>query len=262
MPKIVTWNVNGLRSLINDYPKEVAKLLKHNPDIIGMSETKLNVDIPTLSTVEALFVEYPYKYFNNSKTKKGYSGTAVFAKMKPLNVTYGMNKLNDQLNNEGRMITLEYEKYYVLQVYTPNSGQVLERLTFRTTKWDKYFWKFVKKLQANKPVIVMGDLNVARSELDIHDPTGNLKSAGYTIEERTSFEKQINKRKMIDVFRYLHPSKVEYTYFSYFHNARNKNKGWRLDYFMVSQSLIKSVKEYKRLDLFGSDHLPIMIIFQ
>lgn len=259
MVKIITWNVNGLKSLLHDYEDDVKKLLKINADIIGMSETKMSVDIKTLTMVETMFGDYVYKYFNNSKTKKGYSGTAIFTKTKPLDVIYGMNRMNDELNNEGRMITLEYEKYYVIQVYTPNSGEELKRLPFRVSKWDKYFWKFIKKLQVKKPVIIMGDLNVARTELDIHDPKSNIHSAGFTIKERESFEKQIKKRNVVDVFRHLYPTKVQYTYFSYFHNSRNKNKGWRLDYFMVSKTLIDSITTYKRLDLYGSDHLPIMI---
>jgi exodeoxyribonuclease-3 len=164
------------------------------------------------------------------------------------------------MDDEGRVITLEFNKFYLVHVYTPNSGMTLARLNYRVNQWDKMFKKYLNELQDKKPIIVCGDLNVANEDIDIHDPKNNKKSAGFTNEERDSFKKILNDVNLIDTYRYLHPNKVEYSYWSYRMNSRNKNKGWRIDYFLVSHKLIKHIKKSKILtNVMGSDHAPIKL---
>ena len=158
------------------------------------------------------------------------------------------------------MITVKYKNFTLVHVYTPNSGQVLQRLNYRVTKWDKSFFKYIEKLQKDNNVILCGDLNVARYEIDIHSPKTNLKSAGFTKEERDSFNKFIDKLDLIDTYRMLNPSKQEYTYWSYLRQSRDKNKGWRIDYFLVSKKLQKKIKKsYILTEQMGSDHAPIVL---
>ena len=167
---------------------------------------------------------------------------------------------NEEHDKEGRVITLEFKNYYLIHVYTPNSGQVLQRLDYRVKSWDKEFWKYVEKLQKTKSVIVCGDLNVAKEEIDLHSPKTNLKSAGFTKEERDSFSKYLKKLKLIDTFRFLYPEKVEYSYWTYMQKAREKNKGWRIDYFLISEKLKNNLVDSSILtNQMGSDHAPVLL---
>jgi len=245
--KIISWNVNGIRSLIK---KNILNdlLINNNPDIICFTETKLSNDFDS-----DLFNIYKHKYLNLS-IKKGYSGTLIYSKIEPINVTYGLY----DIDNEGRMITLEFNNFYLINVYTPNSGVILGRLDWRINNWDYNFKDYIFKLQEIKPVIICGDLNVAHKEIDLKNPKTNLKSAGFTIEERDSFEKLLNKCLLIDTYRYLNPNKIEYSYWSYLNKSRIKNTGWRIDYFLVSKKLLKKVLKSNILtDCLGSDHAPI-----
>lgn len=260
--KIISWNINGLRSFFKKkYLNEL--LQKYNPDILCLSETKLNKNID-IKIIEANIDNisnnlYKYKYWNISD-KGGYSGTAIFMKKKPLNIVLGLEYENKNIDNEGRIILIEYKKYYLINVYTPNSGIGLNRLEWRTKIWDRAFEKYIDKLQQLKPVIICGDLNVARTEIDLKNPTKNLHTAGYTIEERESFELLIKNLKLIDIFRNLYPDKIQYTYWTYKFKARENNIGWRIDYFLLSHKLIKKIKECSIIDMLGSDHAPIQLI--
>ena len=257
--KIIAWNVNGIRSLVNNHDlKDFLK--KENPHIFCMGETKLSC--PDLIIKKKLIQEVPgYKYrvYSTCQVRKGYSGTAIWSKRKPLNITHGIGiKKHDQ---EGRVITLEFDKFYLTHVYTPNSGQVLQRLKYRTQEWDPDFWKFVGKLEKKKPVIVCGDLNCARYEIDLHSPKTNLRSAGFTIEERNSLNTKVEKLKFVDAFRHYYPDeKDKYSYWSYMRQSRKKNKGWRIDLFLTSPKLTKNLKSSNILkDVMGSDHAPIYL---
>lgn len=257
--KIIAWNVNSIRSLVdkidlNDF------LNDHKPHIFCMSETKLSCpDLVVRQNLTKLIKGYKYRYYSTCSVRKGYSGTAIWSKKKPNNIFYGIN--NQKYDNEGRVITLEFDDFNLIHVYTPNSGQVLQRLDYRVKEWDVHFWKYIDKLQKQKSVIVCGDLNVARYDIDIHSPKTNLRSAGFTIEERDNFNKYIDKLKLIDAFRELHPEeKDHYTYWSYMRQARSKNKGWRIDYFLLSLKLEQYLKNSIILkDQLGSDHAPITL---
>ncbi len=254
--KIIAWNVNGLRSLLKT--EYLDKLLeKEKPDIFCMGETKLSCPYDNIDKeMGTRYPKYKFRYWSACKTKKGYSGTAIICKKEPKNVTYGLY----DIDNEGRVITLELDKYYLVHVYTPNSGQSLERLEWRTTVWDKAFRKYIKELQEKKSVIVCGDLNVAHKEIDLKNPKTNLKTAGYTIEERNSFNKLLDNNELLDGYRTLHPDKIEYSFWSYMRKSREKNIGWRIDYFLISSNLKNKLKENTILtDIFGSDHAPIKL---
>ena len=256
--KIIAWNVNGIRSLFKtNYLEEL--LEKENPDILCIGETKLSCN-PTIDN--NLLNKYKYKFFGSCK-KSGYSGTAIFSNKNPINVIYGLNYNNVDIDDEGRMITLEFKNYYLIHVYTPNSGQVLARLDWRINTWDKAFYNFISHLQNHKSVIVCGDLNVAHQKIDIKNAKSNLKTAGFTIEERTSFDNFINNLDLIDTFRYKNPDKIKYSYWSYRMKSREKNVGWRLDYFVLSKKLKNKVIESDILtDIYGSDHAPIKLILK
>lgn len=254
--KIIAFNINGLRANIKK--TDLFDMIKEEfPTIICLSETKLSC--PTFDTEQIILEKLPtykYKYYSTCSNKKGYSGTAIYSRKQPINVVYGLYNMDE----EGRVITLEFNKFYLVHVYTPNSGMALARLDYRVNKWDKMFKKYLTELQETKPIIVCGDLNVANEDIDIHDPKGNKKSAGFTNEERESFKKLLNDVNLIDTYRYLYPNKVEYSYWSYRMNSRNKNKGWRIDYFLVSHNIIKNVKKSKILTkVMGSDHAPIKL---
>ena len=253
--KIIAWNINGIRAAISKI--HLVNLIEtEKPDIICFGETKLSCPIQlTSNKIDELIPTYKYKYYSTCSTKKGYSGTAIFCKKKPIKVKYGLK----DLDQEGRVITVEYNSFYLVHVYTPNSGETLARLKYRVDMWDVEFKKYLETLQKKKPIIVCGDLNVANEPIDIHDPIHNIKSAGYTIEERDSFKKLLKDVKLIDTYRYLHPNTIEYSYWSYRRQAREKNKGWRIDYFLVSESIIKKVQKSKILSDIGSDHAPIKL---
>ena len=257
--KIIAWNVNSIRSMITKVDlNEFFK--KENPHIFCMSETKLSCpDLIVRQNLVKKIKGFRHRYYSTSTARKGYSGTAIWSKKKPKSMKYGLDI--GVHNKEGRVITLEFDDFILVHVYTPNSGQVLQRLKYRVKEWDVAFWNYVEKLQKTKSVIVCGDLNVARSEIDLHSPKTNLRSAGFTIEERDSFNKYVEKLNLIDTFRDLHPDeKDHYTYWSYMRKSRDNNKGWRIDYFLISKILENKLKKYYILkDQIGSDHAPIVL---
>ena len=245
--KLVSWNVNGLRACITKGFDEVFKNL--NADIFCIQETKMQED-----QAESISYDGYYKYMNSAE-KKGYSGTAIFTKLKPLSVTYGIGV--EEHDKEGRIITLEYDKFFLVNCYTPNSKRELERLDYRMT-WEDEIRKYLNVLNEKKPVIYCGDLNVAHNEIDIKNPKTNHFSAGFTDNEREMMTKLLDSG-YIDTYRYLYPNEADrYTWWSYMRNSRQKNVGWRIDYFIVSNNLKKEIKEACiHSDIFGSDHCPI-----
>ena len=247
--RLISWNVNGIRAVIKkgfyDFMEEF------NPDIICIQETKAHKDQVNLE-----LEQYPYKFWNSAQ-KKGYSGTAIFSKIKPLNETYGLGI--DKHDNEGRVITLEFKNYFLVTVYTPNAKRDLSRLDYRSNEWDKDFLKYMKKLDKIKPVIFCGDLNVAHKEIDLKNPKTNHKNAGFTDEERKGFTNYI-KAGFVDTFRNFYKEGGHYTWWSYMFQARKKDIGWRIDYFCVSDRFMKLVSDSKILKyVLGSDHCPVMI---
>ena len=249
--KLATWNVNGIRSVLNKGALQ-EYVLESNPDILCLQETKAQQEQVELGME---FSEYDV-YFN-SAVKKGYSGTAIFTKVKPLSVTYGIGI--EEHDQEGRVITAEFEKFYLVTVYTPNAKRDLSRLAYRQG-WEDDFLAYIKKLEETKPVIFCGDLNVAHKEIDLANPKTNVNNAGFTKEERAKFD-QVVASGLVDAFRYLHPDAVgAYSWWSYMGGARARNIGWRIDYFVVSKSLAPLLKEVDiRSDVTGSDHCPVEI---
>jgi len=234
-----------------DFAKSVKKM---NPDILCIQETKAHPE-----QVDTLLEQYPYHYWNSAE-KKGYSSTAIFSKVKPEAVFYGPQyKKTDEEDKEGRVLILEFKEFFLVNVYTPNSGDGLKRLDYRK-EWDKEFLKFLKKLDAKKPVICCGDLNVAHQAIDLKNDKSNYnKSAGYTQTEIDGFTGYM-ENNFIDTWREMHPKEIKYSYWSYRFNARKNNTGWRIDYFIVSKRLFKKVKESFILnEYFGSDHCPVGI---
>ena len=252
--KFISWNVNGIRAVLKkgflDFIDE------HNPDIICLQETKAHKE-----QVNINLDNYPFDYWN-SAVKKGYSGTAVFSKKEPLNVIYDMDiESHDQ---EGRLITLEFEKYFLVTVYTPNSKRELLRLDYRQ-KWDADFLSFVKDLEQKKPVIFCGDLNVAHKEIDLANPKTNKTTksrpgnAGFTDKEREGFDNIIDSG-FIDTFRVFNKDSEHYSWWSYRANARARNIGWRIDYICVSDCLKSNLKKASILhEVLGSDHAPVLL---
>jgi len=258
--KIISWNVNGIRAILKkDYFIDLIN--SEDPDVFCMGETKISC--PFLNVQEEITEKLKSKYFHYwspCKTRKGYSGTAIYTKKEPENIIYGLKIGDTEHDDEGRVITCEFKKYYLIHVYTPNSGQELARLEWRTETWDRMFSKFIEKLQKNKPVIVCGDLNVAHKEIDLKNPKTNLRTAGYTVEERTSFDKLLKDTELVDTFRSLNPAVIKYSYWTYKFQARVKNAGWRIDYFLVDKTLLKKVIKSDILDnILGSDHAPIIL---
>ncbi len=242
--KIISWNVNGIRAVMKKGFVDFVD--KSKPDILCLQETKAHPD-----QVDKLLDDYGHHYWN-SADKKGYSGTAVFSKIKPLKVVYGGGLAEGE--TEGRVITLEYDKFYLVNVYTPNSQRGLTRLTYRK-KWDVAFLKYLKSL--DKPVILCGDLNVAHKEIDLARPKNNVKNAGFTPEERKGFDKYLSSG-FVDTFRMFTTEGEHYSFWSYMFNARSKNIGWRIDYFCVSEKLKSKVKSSRILKMvMGSDHAPV-----
>lgn len=249
MKKFISWNVNGLRACVQKGFEEVFAAM--DADIFCVQETKLQ---------EGQIDFHPagyYQYWNYAE-KKGYSGTAVFTKEKPLAVRYGIGI--GEHDHEGRVITLEYPDYYFATVYTPNSKQQLERLDYRM-KWEDDFLNYLKKLEQYKPVIFCGDLNVAHEEIDLKNPKTNHHNAGFTDEERGKFT-QLVDAGFIDTFRYFNPDQEGiYSWWSYRFKAREKNAGWRIDYFMASESLKGRLQSAAiHTEIFGSDHCPVELV--
>ena len=244
--KLISWNVNGIRACVTKGFKDAFNKL--DADIFCIQETKCQPD-----QIDLQFDGYT-SYWNSAE-KKGYSGTAVFSKEKPLNVTYGIGI--EEHDKEGRVITLEFEKFYMVTIYTPNSKRGLERLAYRQI-WEDEIRKYLLKLNEKKPVIMCGDLNVAHEEIDLKNPKSNMGNAGFTNEEREKMTELLNAG-FTDSFRYLYPDKENvYSWWSYMGHAREKNVGWRIDYFIVSKSLENKIKEATIYpEIFGSDHCPV-----
>ena len=244
--KLISWNVNGLRACMTKGFMDAFESL--NADIFCLQETKLSEG--------QLALELPgYHQYWNYAEKKGYSGTAIFTKEEPLSAAYGIGIPGH--DHEGRVITLEYEKFYFVTVYTPNSQDGLKRLDYRM-EWEKAFLAYLKKLEEKKPVIFCGDLNVAHQEIDLKNPKTNRKNAGFTDEERARFS-ELLKKGFVDTFRYFYPEETGiYSWWSYRFHAREKNAGWRIDYFLVSEVLKDELKDAKiHTEIFGSDHCPV-----
>ena len=249
--KLISWNVNGLRACVGKGFKDFFDA--EDADIFCVQETKLqegqiDLDLPC------------YHQYWNYAEKKGYSGTAIFTKEEPISVTYGIGV--EEHDHEGRVITLEFPEFYMITVYTPNSQDGLARLDYRM-KWEDDFLAYIKKLEKHKPVIFCGDLNVAHNDIDLKNPKSNHKNAGFTDEEREKFT-IITQSGLIDTFRYFYPDLEEaYSWWSYRFHAREKNIGWRIDYFVVSESLKDRLQDaviYKAV--LGSDHCPVGLVLK
>ena len=245
--KLISWNVNGLRACLKkDF---LASFRTLDADVFCLQETKLQHHAGDLE------LDLPgYHQFWNSAEKKGYSGVAVFTKTEPLSVTYGLGV--EDHDHEGRVITAEYEDFYLVCCYTPNAQNELKRLDYRMT-WEDDFRGYLQKLDAVKPVILCGDLNVAHQEIDLKNPKTNRRNAGFTDEEREKMTDLLSAG-FSDTYRTLYPEKVEYSWWSYRFKAREKNAGWRIDYFIVSDRLMDRVADAKiHTEVFGSDHCPV-----
>lgn len=246
--KLISWNVNGLRACVGkgflDYFKE------QQADIFCLQETKLQE-----GQIELELDGY-HQYWNYAE-KKGYSGTAIFTKEKPISVHYGIGI--EEHDKEGRVITLEFEKFYMITVYTPNSQEKLAKLDYRM-KWEEDFKNYLLELDKKKPVIVCGDLNVAHKEIDLKNPKTNRKNAGFSDEEREKMTKLLESG-FVDSFRYFYPNKTDiYSWWSYRFSARAKNAGWRIDYFLVSDRIKENMKGAEiHTEILGSDHCPVLL---
>lgn len=249
--KFISWNVNGLRACVKKGFQEFFDEI--DADIFCLQETKLQE-----GQIELNLPGY-YQYWNYA-VKKGYSGTAIFTKIEPISVAYGIGI--EEHDQEGRVITLEFEDYYFITVYTPNSKQKLERLEYRC-RWEDDFKAYLKELEKTKPVIFCGDLNVAHKEIDLKNPSSNHHNAGFTDEERQKFT-ALTQDGFIDTFRYFYPDLEQvYSWWSYRFHARENNAGWRIDYFVVSESLKERLQDARiHTDILGSDHCPVELDFR
>lgn len=243
--KLISWNVNGLRACVGKGFEETFKTL--DADFFCLQETKMQAG--------QLDLQFPgYRSYWNYADKKGYSGTAIYTRHEPLSVSYGMGI--DEHDHEGRIVTLEMPQFFLVCVYTPNAQDGLRRLDYRMT-WDDDFRNYLFKLDQQKPVIVCGDMNVAHEEIDLKNPKTNRKNAGFTDEERQQFTTLLDNG-FTDTFRWLHPEQVTYSWWSYRFQARQKNAGWRIDYFLVSNRLLQQIVSADiHTDILGSDHCPV-----
>lgn len=254
MKKIVSWNVNGIRAIMKkDFEENLQKL---DADIVCLQETKAQDD----QVSAALFGIDSYQIYSSSAERKGYSGVAIMTKEEPIEITNGIGI--EEHDQEGRVITAEYEDFFLVNVYVPNSGSGLKRLDYRK-QWDEDFTKYLNKLQEEKQLILCGDLNVCHEPIDIARPESNYnKSAGYTQDEIDGLDHLLSFDR-IDTFRHLYPETVKYSWWSYRAGARGKNIGWRLDYFIVSENLMSDVKDSKiHNEYYGSDHCPVELILK
>jgi exodeoxyribonuclease-3 len=277
--RIISFNVNGVRSIrtktkegikrTDDTPCVLATLIKEQiPDILCLQEVRADNG----NELQEFKQQFPYQYINTSKTRKGYSGVAILSKNRPMSENINFSRFSEEqigvyedksYTKEGRLITLEYATFCVVNSYTPNAKPRLARIGERM-EWDILFRKYVKMLEetTNKPVIAVGDLNCAHNEIDIHDPVSNKHSAGFSKEERSGFNTFLCENTFIDTFRTLHPDKIKYSWFSNFANCRAKNMGWRIDYILASSSLQKELTYADILnDYYGSDHCPVIAEF-
>lgn len=247
MMKFISWNVNGLRACVGKDFETIFKSL--DADFFCLQETKMQA-----GQLDLQFEGYE-SYWNYAE-KKGYSGTAIYTKHKPMNVSYGMGI--EEHDHEGRVITLEYDSFFLVTVYTPNSQNELRRLDYRMT-WEVAFRQYLKTLDAKKPVVVCGDMNVAHEEIDIKNPKTNRRNAGFTDEEREKMT-ELLADGFIDTFRFKYPEQVTYSWWSYRFKAREKNAGWRIDYFLVSERLKEDIEDAKiHTEIMGSDHCPVEV---
>lgn len=248
--KLISWNVNGIRAAMS---KGLLEFINNeDPDIFCIQETKLS------SADFSLELGGYHQYYFNAK-RKGYSGTAIFSKKKPIDIKYGFGY--EEYDDEGRSITVEYDSFYLVCVYVPNSQRELARLDFRR-QFNSDFTDYLVTLSQNKDVVICGDLNVAHKEIDIKNPKSNLRNAGFTIEERTDFSFLLDKG-FYDTFRHLYPDTIKYSWWSYMFKAREKDIGWRIDYFLCTKKLLDKIKEadiYTKV--LGSDHAPILLEFK
>jgi len=244
--KIISWNVNGLRAVLR---KNFLEYLKsESPDILCLQETKATPD-----DVEQLWPAHYTTYWNSAQ-KKGYSGTVIFTRTRPIAVTNGIKM--PEHDNEGRVLTAEYKDFFLVNVYVPNSKRELERLPYRQ-QWDQDFLRYLKKLERKKPVIFCGDLNVAHAEIDLANPKANVRNHGFTVEERAGFTAFV-EAGFIDSFRQFEPGGGHYTWWSPMSGARARNVGWRIDYFLMSEALRPRLKRaYIQPHILGSDHCPV-----
>lgn len=245
--KIITWNVNGIRAIIRK--NELQKIVESEKmDFFCLNEIKINNQIKN----KVLDQTFKYHYWNFAK-KKGYSGTAIFTNMKPINV------ITSPFDDEGRLLHLEYKKFILICIYVPNSKPKLDRLDYRINNWGIKIKNYIKKLK--KPVVLTGDMNVAHLDIDIHNPNGSKLRAGWTNKERNDFSILIKENQLIDTFRNKHPKLQQFTYWDYRSKARERNKGWRIDYFLVSKRFNKYIKDSYILNEYnGSDHVPIVLL--
>ncbi len=252
--RFVSWNVNGLRACMGKGFEEFFRII--DADIVALQETKLQP--------EQISIEFEgYRQYWHSAEKKGYSGTAIFSRMEPLSVSFGLpNEAEMGFLQEGRVITLEFADFYFVTCYTPNAQKELARLEYRMD-WDDAFREYLVSLDARKPVVVCGDLNVAHHEIDLKNPKQNRGSAGFSDQEREKFTSLLASG-FVDTFRYLYPDKTgAYSWWSYMFNARKNNAGWRIDYFLVSERLKERIEESSILaEVMGSDHCPVMLELQ
>lgn len=247
--KCISWNVNGLRACAGKGFAEVFKAL--DADFFCLQETKMQAGQLDLSFEG-------YQSYWNYAEKKGYSGTAIFTRHEPLSVSYGIGI--EEHDHEGRVITLEMPDFYIVTVYTPNSQDGLRRLDYRM-QWEDDFQAYLHRLDQHKPVVVCGDMNVAHQEIDLKNPKTNTRNAGFTDEERAKMT-QLLDSGFVDTFRYLHPDEVRYSWWSYRFKAREKNVGWRIDYFLVSERLASRLQSASiHTDIMGSDHCPVEVVF-
>ncbi|KAJ0696492.1 putative DNA-(apurinic or apyrimidinic site) lyase transcription regulator SAP family [Helianthus annuus] len=259
--KIMSWNVNGLRALLKLESFSALELAQREDfDVLCLQETKLQEkDVEAIK--QRLLEGYDNSFWTCSVSKLGYSGTTIISRIPPLSVKYGLG-IPDH-DSEGRLVTTEFDSFYLISGYVPNSGDGLKRLSYRIIEWDPSLSNYIKELEKSKPVILTGDLNCAHEEIDIYNPAGNKRSAGFTIEERRSFEENFLKKGFVDTFRKQHPNVVGYTYWGFRHGGRKTNKGWRLDYFLVSESIAENVHDsYILPDVAGSDHCPIGLVLK
>ena len=247
--KFISWNVNGLRAVMTKGFRDIFD--SFDADFFCIQETKMQENQAEID------IEGYYRYMNSAE-RKGYSGTLIYTKHEPLNVTYGIHNL---YNDEGRVITLEYDNFYLVNAYVPNSQDGLKRLDYRMI-YEDHLRAYLCELNEKKPVIYCGDLNVAHEEIDIKNPKANVKNAGFSPEERAKMTELLSAG-FTDTFRYKHPTEVTYSWWSYRFNARANNAGWRIDYFLVSNSLREKIQEANiYTEVFGSDHCPVELIIE
>jgi exodeoxyribonuclease-3 len=250
---LISWNVNGIRSVLQKGFREF--LTEENAAVIALQETKVDASL----TDGFVFSDYPYRYWNCA-VKKGYSGTAILSKTQPLKVNFGLGSFLD--DQEGRVITAEFCDYYLVNVYTPNSQDGLRRLDYRCGVWDIAFRQYLHHLETHKPVVFCGDLNVAHQEIDLARPATNRRNPGFTDEERAEFGRHLGEGRFVDTFRWRYPqARDHYTWWSYRGGARERNVGWRIDYFCISKQLTGQIIDAAILDQrYGSDHCPVKLV--